>query len=173
MSSHATPRWANLIFGLAAPVILGAVVIWGYSCGYDFVQIVGFLWWNLGMMFMAWLVFGLFLYGVVTTVNVLRGRQRVANLTPATAHYVRSLAAPAVGLIAGWAVAGAVALWNPLGHRWSVGVAFAIALVSYLLMIRRMITTQRAQNMDEQALLKAQDEILEWNEDEDHKWYGI
>jgi len=94
-------------------------------------------------------------------------------LTPTTARYVRSIAVPAAGCVAGFAVAGAVLLWHPLGHRWSIGVGIAIASAAYLFMIWRMIAIQRAQGLDEEALLKVQDEILEWNEDEDHKQYGI
>ena len=75
MNTRNSPRWANLLFGLAAPLIVSAAIVYAYLRGLDFTETLGLLVSNLGIMFFAWLLFGLLLKGVVAGVRVIRGQQ--------------------------------------------------------------------------------------------------
>ena len=151
------------MFGLSAPIIVGAVAIRAYLRSFDVTETVGFLWMHLGEMFFSWLVFGVFLNGVAVA-KVLGGRQHIAKPAPATVRVVCSIA---VVVLVGCAAAFAVVLWRP--RWWSIGMGFAIMGASFFLSGR----LARRGGFDEQALIDAQDKFLKVNDDEDHKWYGI
>lgn len=160
MNTRNSPRWANLLFGLAAPLIVSAAIVYAYLRGFGFTETLGFLFANLGIIFFAWLLFGLLLNGVVAGARVIRGEP------PSKVQIERGLIMAASFVFAALFV---FVMRYPFAHRRIIlGVGFAVGFSSLLL-----FSVLWSRGVDEETRIRRADELLEANYDEDHKWFGV